>query len=132
MILQDITYLNLEFSDIKNPLDFFQTGGSVSEMGLLKTLYNNIKLTWKIENNDIKMSLSTVNKVYRFTLLNKRNIFGFLIYIPDQKRIDLYTSENLQIPLIQWKKRKIVYKTYPLLLEKLGIEKLLEKIPLVL
>lgn len=134
MILQDITYLKLSFSDIKDPVSFFKSG-NIGSVNSLRTLWNNIKIIWNLRNDEIKMALAeggSNQEIYRFTLISKKSIFGFLVYIPGQKRIDLYTSENINIPLIQWKGRKIVYKTYPLLLDKMGIERLFEKLTIIL
>lgn len=134
MILQDITYLKLSFSDIKDPVSFFKSG-NIGNVNSLRTLWNNIKIIWNLRNDEIKMALAEGGgnqEIYRFTLISKKSIFGFLVYIPGQKRIDLYTSENINIPLVQWKGRKIVYKTYPLLLDKMGIERLFEKLTIIL
>lgn len=132
MILQDITYLQLKFADIKNPIEYFKTGGTINDMNLLRTLYNNIKLIWKLGNSEVNIALAENQEIYRFSLIHKRTIFGFVIYIPGLKRIDLYTSENTNVPLIQWKGKKVVYRAYPLLLEKAGLEKVFEKLTTVL
>lgn len=131
-MLQDITYLSLKFADIKDPVNYYKTGGTMNEMNSLRTLYNNIKLTWGLGNNDLKLAVSETGEVYRFTMTSRKVIFGFLIYIPKFKRIDIYTSENVNLPIVQYVGRKIVYKTYPLLFTKMGFEKLFEKLILVL
>lgn len=131
-MLQDITYLSLKFADIKDPVNYYKTGGTMNEMNSLRTLYNNIKLTWGLGNNDLKLAVSETGEVYRFTMTSRKVIFGFLIYIPKFKRIDIYTSENVNLPMVQYVGRKIVYKTYPLLFTKMGFEKLFEKLILVL
>lgn len=135
--LQDITYLALQFAEIKNPTLYFKDGGTLDEMAKLRTLYNNIRLVWSLGPGELGIALGEggalgEQKIYKFTLSKGKIIFGFLIYIPGLRRIDLYTSENVNLPMIQWVKRKIVYKTYPVILEKLGIEKLLEKLTIVL
>ena len=122
MILQDITYLRLNFSVIPNINNSFKNNTQ------LKILYNNIKLVWGLNSSEIIPSISEINNVFKFSLKSGNTIFGFVIYIPEQKRIDIYSSENLQVPLVQVKNKKIVYKTYPLLLEKLGIEQLISKL----
>lgn len=131
-MLQDITYLSLKFADIKDPVNYYKTGGTMNEMNSLRTLYNNIKLTWGLGNNDLKLAVSETGEVYRFTMTSRKVIFGFLIYIPKFKRIDIYTSENVNLPMVQYVGRKIVYKTYPLLFTRMGFEKLFEKLILVL
>lgn len=132
-VLQDITYNMLEFADIKNPTDFFKTGDP-KEMIPLRTLYNNTRLLWGLGADQILLSVAQGQVVYKLTLFmkNKRNIFGCLVYIPGQRRLDLYTSESPLIPLIQWKKQKVVNKTYPLILELAGIEKMFSRLVSVL
>ena len=63
MILQDITYLQLKFADIKNPIEYFKTGGTINDMNLLRTLYNNIKLIWKLGNSEVNIALAE-NELY--------------------------------------------------------------------
>ena len=134
MKLLDITYNNLVFNDIVNITDFFKSGPA-SEMISVKTLYNNIKILFGLTSERVILSLSEVNKVYKFTLLmpnDKKNVFGFIVYIPGDRRIDIYTSENVQVPLIQWRGKKIMYKSYPFLLDKIGLDKLFSKLITVL
>lgn len=128
--LQDITYLQLQFASIKDPNAYFNSGGS--SMSYLRRLYNNIKLIWGLENNNLDLSVSESQEVYRFSMMYKRTIFGFVIYIPKQKRIDLYTSENVNLPLIQWKNKKVVFAALPLVITKAGLEKLLDRLVQVL
>ena len=134
MKLLDITYNNLSFSNIVNTADFFKSGPS-SEMISVKTLYNNIKILFGLNSERVIISLSEANRVYKFTLSlpnDIKKIFGFIVYIPSQRRIDIYTSENVQVPLIQYKGKKIMYKSYPYLLDKAGLDKLFTKLITVL
>lgn len=132
-MLQDITYNMLEFADVKNPTDFFKTGDP-KEMIPLRTLYNNARLLWGLGADQILLSIAQGQAIYKLALLveNKRSIFGCLVYIPGQKRLDLYTSESPEIPLIQWKRQKVVNKTYPLLLDLAGIEKMFSRLITIL
>lgn len=134
MKLLDITYNNLSFSNIVNTTDFFKSGPS-SEMISVKTLYNNIKILFGLNSERVIISLSEANRVYKFTLLmpnDIKNVFGFIIYIPSQRRLDIYSSENVQVPLIQYKGKKIMYKSYPYLIDKVGLDKLFSKLITVL
>ena len=128
-MLQDITYNMLEFADVKNPTDFFKTGDP-KEMIPLRTLYNNTRLLWGLGADQILLSVAQGQAIYKLALLvkNKRS----LVYIPGQKRLDLYTSESPEIPLIQWKRQKVVNKTYPLLLDLAGIEKMFSRLITIL
>ena len=132
-MLQDITYNMLEFADVKNPTDFFKTGDP-KEMIPLRTLYNNARLLWGLGADQILLSVAQGQAIYKLALLvkNKRSIFGCLVYISGQKRLDLYTSESPEIPLIQWKRQKVVNKTYPLLLDLAGIEKMFSRLITIL
>lgn len=133
MILQDITYNRLEFANIKNLTDFFKTGDP-KEMIPLRTLYNNVRLLWNLGADQVLLSVAQGQNVYKLTLFvkNKRSVFGCLVYIPEQKRLDLYTSESPEIPLIQWKRQKAVYSTVPLLLSLAGLEKLFARLITIL
>lgn len=133
MALQDITYNRLRFADIKDPADFFKTGDP-KEMIPLRTLYNNTRLLWNLGADQILLSVAQGQNIYKLTLFvkNKRSIFGCLVYIPGLKRLDLYTSESPEVPLIQWKRQKVVNKTYPLLLDLAGLEKMFSRLITIL
>lgn len=133
MVLLDITYNKLQFAEIKDPVNFFKTGAP-GVMIPLRTLYNNTKLLWNLGSDQVLLSVAQGQNIYRITLLskNKRTVFGSLIYIPELKRLDLYTSESPTVPLIQWKGQKVMYKTYPYLLDSLGLDKMFSRIIAIL
>ena len=133
MILQDITYNRLDFANIKDPTNFFKTGDQKT-MVPLRTLYNNTRLLWNLGSDQIILSIAQGQNIYKLTLLtkNKRSMFGCLLYIPELKRLDLYTSESPEVPIIQWKGQKVVHKTFPLLLDLIGLDKMFSRLITVL
>lgn len=133
-VLQDITYQQLGFSDVRYPVEFFKSGVNLSaaEVTNLKTIYNNIRVMFGIGASEVKLSVAMERKIYKFTLFSRKTMLGFIVYIPELKRIDLYLSENLSAPVIQWKGKKVVYSTIPVLLERLGILGMFNKLITVL
>ena len=47
--------------------------------------------------------------------------------IPKDNRFDVFNADS-NIPVIQWKNKKPVFKNYSMLLDKMGLDKLFTKI----
>lgn len=123
--LLDISYNSMIFSDVKDKSDFFNT--KLPEMIIVKALYNNIKLTMKIPEGKLLIQCSEGDRIYKFIILSN-NIhkypIGWFVYLPLQKRLDLYIQDNPHIPFIQWKNKKPVFKNYDTLLDIANLDKI--------
>jgi hypothetical protein len=124
-----INYKYTSYSRVADIADFFKS--TLPEMHKLKALHNSLKLLFKVTNADIIVECSDVGRIYKFTLMstgvNKYPI-GEFYYLPQNKQLDLWDLSKPQMPLIQWKGKKAVFKNYSLLLDKVEMEKLFQKI----
>lgn len=131
--LLDISYNSTIFSRVTDLADFFST--NLPEMKVLKAIYNSIKLTFGSVEGRIIVECSEGDRIYRLTVLTNsvhKYPIGWLVYIPIQKRLDLYMQDSPHIPLIQWKSKKPVFKNYSELLDKAGLDKIFANIVNVL
>lgn len=122
--LLDISYNSLPFSDIKDNTDFFNT--KLPEMITVKALYGNIKLSLKVPEGRLLIQCSEEGRIYKFIVLSNdiyKYPIGWFVYLPLQKRLDVYTQDNPYLPFIQWKNKKPVFKNYDSLLDRAGIDK---------
>ena len=127
--LLDISYNSTVFSQVTDLSDFFNT--NLPEMKTLKAIYNTIKLTFGTVEGRIVVECMEGGRVYRFTILTNaihKYPIGWLVYIPMQKRLDLYMQETPHIPLVQWKNKKPIFKNYSELLDKAGLDKIFSNI----
>lgn len=127
--LLETSYNSAMFSQVTDLSDFFST--NLPEMKILKAIYNAIKLTFKTVEGRIIMQCAEGSRIYKLTILTNdvhRYPIGWLVYIPLQKRLDLYMQDSPHLPLIQWKNKKPVFKNYSELLDKAGLDKIFANI----
>ena len=122
-------YNLLNFALVTDLNNFFKT--KLPEIIQIKSIIDNSKILFNLTSNNIQLLCAEGERVYKFIILspgvNKIPI-GWFVYIPGQKRIDLYTPDSPLIPLIQWKNKKPVFKNYMPILDRAGLDKLFEKI----
>lgn len=125
----DISYNNLvQFSRVTDYNDFYRT--KLPEMVKIRSLFDNLKLLFNIPGDRILIDVGEGERIYKFTILSKdikKFVVGWVVYLPLQGRLDLYTSDN-PMPLIQWKNKQVIFKNYSMLLDMAGFDTLFRKI----
>lgn len=120
-----ITYQYYDFAQVGNLTNFYK--GNLPEMPKLKLIVENIKLLFKLPSTCIMVEVAEGERVYKIlmTIPGVHKIpVGYFVYIPKERRLDAYSSENPGAPLIQWKQRKAVYNGCPSLIERIGVSSL--------
>lgn len=75
------------------------------------------------------MEIAEGENIYRYNILSsdyKKQIIGYLIYIPKQRRLDIWTYGEVT-PIIQYKGKTIAFKNYSTFLDKIGLDKLFDR-----
>lgn len=125
----EIKYNQINFSLVVNFSDFYKS--KLPEIVKVKSLIDSCKLLFNLPGDRIILEASESDRIYKITLqtpdINK-TLLGVLVYLPLQNRLDLFLPDNLEIPFIQWKNKKVVYKNYPMLLDRIGIDKLFSRL----
>jgi len=124
-----IYYLSMRFANVTDLADFYRT--DLPEMSKLKGIIENIKLLFSLPQDRVVVQVAEGYRVYKITMLTpdvNKLPFAFFVYLPEEKRLDLYNSDNFRLPFIQWKNKKPIFKNYSLLLDKAGIDKMFTKI----
>lgn len=122
-------YLYEPFSVVKDLGDFYLSG--LPEMTKVKLLVENVKLLFHLPQDRVEVSVSNEDRYYKITLLTKdinKIPFGMIYYMPLLKRLDIYSADSPQIPLIQWQSKKPVFKNYSMLLDTAGLDTLFKKL----
>jgi len=125
-----IQYQQLAFSVVQDLSNFYKSS-NLPEVLKLKSVSDGIKLLFGLPQSSLLTEVAEEARVYKITLLTPdvhKNPFGYFVYMPEQKRIDIYQMETPYIPLMQWKGKKLLFKGYSMFLDKAGIDKLFEKL----
>jgi hypothetical protein len=125
----DISYNSLTYSKVVDFNDFYRS--KLPEILHVRAIIENSKLLFNLPSTRIILEVDeSGERVYKITLLDtsvSRQPFGVLVYLPLQHRLDLYTVSS-DMPLIQWKNKKPVFKSYDFLLDRAGLDRLFSKI----
>ena len=81
----------------------------------------------------VKLSVAQGARIYKFDISNpkqiKDQIIAAIYYLPELNRVDLYDYMiSPDIPLIQWRNKKVVFKNYSMLADMAGYDKLFQPI----
>ena len=125
------TYYNaLAFAGVTDLGDFYKT--KLPEMDKVKALMNNAKLLFNLPQNKILLQVSQEERIYKYILLSPdvhEFVLGFFVYIPQERRLDLYDgSDGGVLPIIQWKGKKAVWKNYSTLLDMVSFPQLFSRL----
>lgn len=101
----NLNYLNNTSMPVSNINDFFNQG--LPETQKLKDIYNNIKIVFKIQDSDIKMSFIE-GRIYKFDISKsaKRIPIGVIYYIFLTSELHFYNYGD-SIPFLTTKKKRI-------------------------
>ena len=127
------SYNAYSFAIVQDQSDLFKSG--LPEIPKLRALVDNSKLLFSLPSNRVILEVAEGERVYRITLLNpgvNKIAIGYLVYLPEQRRLDIYTSDDQVTPIIQFKGKKVVFCNVPTLLERAGFSKLFEKLSNIL
>jgi hypothetical protein len=118
-----LRYNTANFAQVTDLADFYK--GQEREISRIHSMVDSIKMLFHVPGNAIKIMVAEGERIYKIlfysTSLDKVPL-GWFVYLPLEDRLDLYdTSLSTEMPYIQWKNKKIVYKSYPIFLERAGI-----------
>ena len=123
----DTQYLLLEFDEVIDLNDFYRE--RLPEIIKIKSLISSLRLMYSLPPKNINLYVSKGARVYRLDMYDNRKIlFGQLYYLPLQKQVDIYTSEDIETPVLQWKNKKAVTKNYNRLFLYSDIDKVFERL----
>jgi hypothetical protein len=128
-----IGYMGLNYLDIGDPMVFFKDISDKNESLKLKAMFGAIQSVFNVTTS-LKLQVAEGQKVYRYTICTpdyKKAPIGFVTYIPDQRRLDIWNIGE-SLPLVQYKIRSAVFRNYSLLLCQAGFDKMFERMVSVL
>ena len=129
------TYNHISFAKVQNLAGFYKDSSNLPETTKLRSLIENAKLLFSLPSSRVILGCAEGERIYKITLLTadvSKQVFGFMIYIPDNRQLDIYDVSDQYTPLIQFKSKKAVFKNYSNLLDKAGLDTLFIKLSNVL
>lgn len=109
--------------------DFYKA--QLPEIPRVKGIVEACKSMFKIPPKCVTLEVAIGERFYRI-LASANDIYNtpfcMLVYSPEYKQLDLYDANSSSVPLIQWYERKVAFKSYPLLYDVIGFEKLFSRI----
>lgn len=128
-----ISYNDLPFALVDNLVDFYMTSEALPEVGKVRSISDAARLLFKLPPNKIKVYVSEGSRVYKIELYPPQGPaikipFGWFIYIPGEKRLDLYDVSTPDAPIIQWKNKKLAFSSYSPLMKFAQIDKVFQGI----
>lgn len=123
-------YNLLQFSIVTDRSEFFKST-KLAEVTKIRAMVDSLKILLHLPANAIDIMVSEGDRVYKLIIHSasiNREILGWFVYVPLKNQVDLYDSTNGDIPLVQWKNKKVAFKSYSMLLDAVGVNKLFEKV----
>lgn len=121
-------YNRLSYAEVTDIADFVKSG--LPEVTKVKSIMDNLKILLSLPQDRIALTVSEEGRVYKIYMLTPdvdKDVFGIVVYMPLENRLDLY-GVNSNYPIIQWKNKKPEFKSYEMLLDRAGLEKIFSKI----
>lgn len=127
--LLPIGYNGLMFSLVTDLADFFK--GSLTEMKTVRAIYNSIKLCFNVPGDKIRVEVVEGERIYKYTVISPdiyKIPLGWFVYLPLEKRLDFYSQDSPQLPLVQWKNKKAIWKGYADILDRANLDSIFKGI----
>lgn len=125
-----LRYNALNFALVTDTADFYRT--QLKEVTRIHAIIDSIKMLFHVPGNAIKLFVAEGERVYKIIFYSSsldKVPLGWFVYLPLEERIDLYDSvQSSEIPYIQWKNKKPVFKNFAGLLDTVHIERLFDSI----
>lgn len=127
--MEHIQYQYFEYTMVpsQNRIEFFKDLTVLGDNTKVKIIYELIKSCLGVGDKNILIETSIEKRVYKFSVTYRTSALGTFFYLPLEERLDIYIPESYNFPFVQFKKKKVVHKSYNVLLDRLGVDKLFER-----
>lgn len=129
-----IGYKDLEFALVKNLTEFYMTSSELPEVTKVRQVVDASRLLFKLPMPRVKLYVSQGDHIYKVELYSPTGTvklpFAWVIYIPKERRLDILSIDNPDMPILQWKNKKLVFANCSDLFKFAQIERLFQGIVL--
>ena len=122
-----------QFAQVEKLSEFYKDSSKLQETIKIRAIVDGIRNSFKVPQSKVKLSVAQGARIYKFDISNpkqiKDQIIAAIYYLPELNRVDLYDYMiSPDIPLIQWRNKKVVFKNYSMLADMAGYDKLFQPI----
>ena len=127
--MEHLQYQGFEYTMVpsQNRIEFFKDLTVIGDNIKVKIIYELIKSVLAVGDKNILIETSIEQRVYKFSVTYQSYALGTFFYLPMESRMDIYVPESYNFPFVQFKKKKVVHKSYNALLDRLGLDRLFER-----
>jgi len=121
-------YDDSRFSTVVDKPDFYKS--KFQEVKHIKSMIDKAKLLLTIPEDRILLEVAQGERIYKINFQSNdvnKSVFGYLIYIPEMKRIDIYDQTGL---LLQYQNKKVIFENCSYLLSRAKVSDLFKSIVL--
>ncbi len=126
----DISYLSYPFALVENLNNFYMTSDKLPEVIKVHNIFDAARVLFKLPPRRIKLYVSEGNRAYKIELYSPQGVsktpIGFIVYLPLEKRLDLFDSMNPDVPIIQWKNKQLAWTSYSPLYQYSQVDKVFQ------
>lgn len=120
-----INYNTLPFAIVQDTSNFYR--GQQREIPRIKNAVSALKILLHIPSTSVQIQVAEESRVYKIVFFSSalsKYPLGWIVYMPQEGRVDLYdTGVSSDYPYIQWKNKKPVYKGYSQLLDIIKLDR---------
>jgi len=129
----DYSYTGYKFAAVEKLQEFYKDSIKLPETTKIKAIIGSIRGVFKVPLSKVKLYVAEGARVYRFEICNPHSVapiaIGAIYYLPLENRLELFDYLiNRDIPMIQWKNKKVVSKGYSFIADLAGYDKLFQPI----
>ena len=113
---------------VKDKQSFFKE--RLKEMRQIKELHQSSQLLLGLPADRVVIYVGEGYPVYRFDFHNldvEKTLLGRMYFIPQEHRLDIYSSDQPNVPMLQATGKKVVFKNYSAFLDRLGLDTLFRR-----
>ena len=127
--MEHIQYQSFDYTMVpsQNRIEFFKDLTVIGDNIKVKIIYELIKSVLAVGDKNILIETCIEQRVYKFSVTYQSYALGTFFYLPVESRMDIYVPESYNFPFVQFKKKKVVHKSYNALLDRLGLDRLFER-----
>lgn len=117
-----LSYLYLPTKYIENREDFYRSG--IQEASKIRNLINICNRIFITKSTNINLYLVGDKDMYKVEVFDNKTLVCIIYYLPKQMRLDIFDGSDTNSPVFMWKSKTCVQKNIPIIMEKVGADKL--------
>jgi hypothetical protein len=120
-----INYNGLNFALVKDKANFLKE--TSKEVRVVGNLYYASKISLGVPADRVNLYAAEGSRIYKIEYLSpnpNKELIGYAIYIPSERRLDIYNAPDTRTPLLQVAGKKVMFKNYSQFLDRLGLDNL--------